>query len=261
MSASRGGAGTEAGTGLLTVDQLATTTGLTVRTTRYYASLGLLPPPVRRGRVALYGPTHRARLELIRALQEHGFTLAAIERYLSAVPLDATPEELSVQQALLTSWHPGPWESLPLDEVDERAGRALTSADLSWLVRAGAVRRPGPSSDHSPEDVEVHPLLRLAVELRDLGMPLAGITEADAAVRRHMSQLADELTDVLRTHVLSRYRRSDLSAADVESFEQTWRNLRMLTLDAIVDAFQAAANELAARSLRAGTLDAPADGG
>ena len=61
----------------LTVDELAATTGLTVRNTRYYASLGLLPPPVRRGRVAYYGSRHVARLELVRALQDHGFTLSA----------------------------------------------------------------------------------------------------------------------------------------------------------------------------------------
>jgi DNA-binding transcriptional MerR regulator len=232
---------------LLTVDELAIATGLTVRTTRYYASLGLLPPPVRRGRIALYGPTHRARLELVRALQDHGFTLAAIERYLSEVPLEATPEELSVQRSLLTAWKPGPWEALTGEEVAERAGRRLSAPDLRWLERAGALR---PGAD--PEQVEVHPLLRLAVELLDLGMPLAGITDADTAVRRHMAELADELTDVLRTHVLTRYRRAGLSRTDAEEFEHTWRNLQMLTLDAIVDAFQSAANELAARSLEAG---------
>ena len=57
---------------LLTIDELALSTGLTVRTTRYYASLGLLPTPVRRGRMAYYGPGHLARLHLIRALQDHG---------------------------------------------------------------------------------------------------------------------------------------------------------------------------------------------
>jgi DNA-binding transcriptional MerR regulator len=40
---------------LLTVDELAAAAGLTVRTTRYYASLGLLPPPTRQGRLAYYG--------------------------------------------------------------------------------------------------------------------------------------------------------------------------------------------------------------
>jgi DNA-binding transcriptional MerR regulator len=32
---------------LYTVDELAAATGMTVRTTRYYAGLGLLPPPTR----------------------------------------------------------------------------------------------------------------------------------------------------------------------------------------------------------------------
>ena len=47
---------------LLTIDELAVSTGMTVRTTRYYDSLGLLPPPVRRGRMAYYGPEHLAGL-------------------------------------------------------------------------------------------------------------------------------------------------------------------------------------------------------
>jgi DNA-binding transcriptional MerR regulator len=84
---------------LLTVDELAAATGMTVRTTRYYAGLGLLPAPERRGRMAYYGPEHRARLELIRALQDHGFTLAAIEKYLKRLPADASVEDLAVQRA------------------------------------------------------------------------------------------------------------------------------------------------------------------
>ena len=52
----------ELGAALLTIDELALSTGLTVRTTRYYASLGLLPTPVRKGRMAYYGPSHLARL-------------------------------------------------------------------------------------------------------------------------------------------------------------------------------------------------------
>lgn len=90
--------------GLLTIDELSVATGLSVRTTRYYASLGLIPPPVRRGRVAYYGPEHRARLDLVRALQEHGFTLQAIERYLQRLPDDVTPADLAMQRAMVTSW-------------------------------------------------------------------------------------------------------------------------------------------------------------
>ena len=48
--------------GLLTIDELAVAVGMTVRNTRYYASLGLMPPPIKRGRVAYYDDVHRARL-------------------------------------------------------------------------------------------------------------------------------------------------------------------------------------------------------
>src|SRR6185312_10679353 len=64
----------------LTIDELAARTGMTVRTVRFYATEGLLPAPERRGRVAYYDARHRMRLELVRTLQEHGYTLAAIER-------------------------------------------------------------------------------------------------------------------------------------------------------------------------------------
>ena len=67
---------------LLTVDQLAERTGMSVRTIRFYASKGLIPAPRLRGRTGLYDAAHRARLELIGELTGLGFTLAAIERQL-----------------------------------------------------------------------------------------------------------------------------------------------------------------------------------
>src|SRR5690348_11701671 len=86
---------------LLTVDQLAARTGTTVRTIRYYAGRGLLPPPQLRGRTGLYGPDHVARLLLVAELSDLGFTLTAIERHLERLPQSAGPEELALQLALL----------------------------------------------------------------------------------------------------------------------------------------------------------------
>ncbi len=216
---------------------------MTVRTTRYYASLGLLPPPVRRGRMAYYGRQHLARLELVRALQDHGFTLSAIERYLDGVPMDASAEELAVQRALLTAWKPGQWQDVTVPELEGRAGRRLTEADTDWLLRAGAVRRKGASG------LQALPLIDLAMEALALDLPIEAIVDANSAVRRHMSELADELTGILQDRVLSQYRRDDLSMEDAERFERTVTNLRALTLDAIVTAFQRAANHVVATSL------------
>lgn len=235
-------------TELLTIDELAVATGTTVRTTRYYASLGLLPPPVRRGRMAYYGPEHLARLELVRALQDHGFTLAAIERYLSGVPMASSAEELAVHRALLTAWKPAQWQPVTTRELERRAGRPLGENDVEWLRRAGAVRRRG-GTDHG--ELEALPVVDLAMEALDLDLPIEAIVDANAAVRRHMSELADELSRILQDRVLSPYRREGLSREDAERFERTVTNLRALTLDAIVTAFQRAANHLAATSLTA----------
>lgn len=135
----------------LTIDELSARTGLSVRTTRYYASLGLIPPPERRGRVAYYGAEHRARLELIRALQEHGFTLQAIERYLARLPGDVTIEDLSMQRAMITSW-----TDASADEVQVNIGRELRRLGLDWNALAAA-----------REATERH-MGELAVELRQI---------------------------------------------------------------------------------------------
>ena len=62
----------------LTVDEVAHEAGLPVRTIREYQTIGLLPPPARRGRVGVYGPGHLARLRLIGRLQHRGYSLAGI---------------------------------------------------------------------------------------------------------------------------------------------------------------------------------------
>jgi DNA-binding transcriptional MerR regulator len=62
----------------LTVDELASRAGLPVRTIREYQTIGLLPPPERRGRVGIYRSAHLARLQLIGRLQDRGYSLAGI---------------------------------------------------------------------------------------------------------------------------------------------------------------------------------------
>ena len=80
---------------LLTLDELTERTGVSARNVRFYASRGLVPSPVRRGRSGYYGPDHVARLELVRELQGHGFTLSAIEKYVERIPATATPSDIA----------------------------------------------------------------------------------------------------------------------------------------------------------------------
>ena len=64
-----------------------------------------------------------------------------------------------------------------------------------------------------------------------------------------MDSLADELTHILRTRVLTPFRGREHSEADKAAFEQTMSRLRQLTLEAVVAGFQRAANQVITRSL------------
>lgn len=227
---------------LLTVDELAAATGLTVRTTRYYAGLGLLPAPVRRGRMAYYGPEHRARLELVRALQDHGFTLAAIERYLGRLPADASIEELALQRAMLTSWSAGPGERLTRRQLDRRASRVLSDEDLELIISLQGVRREG-------DRYEVLAPFDTAAAVLSLDIPRESLLEASAAITHHMDALADELTKILHSRVLVPFRETSRTPAGQRRMAQTMAHMRQLTLEAVVTGFQRAANQVISRSL------------
>jgi DNA-binding transcriptional MerR regulator len=228
-------------TELLTVDELAAAAGLTVRTTRYYASLGLLPPPERRGRIAYYGTLHAAYLELVRALQEHGFTLQAVERYVASLPPDASVEDLALQRAMLTSWTSTPPQEVTRASLDETAGRRLSSDDLDLLVRLGALERHGRSYRALPN-------LRIGLDLIELGIDPEGVAAAGEAIARHMDALAEELTTILRSSVLAPYREGH-TPDEAARLERTLPKLRQLTLEALVVRFQSAANAVITRSL------------
>src|SRR6187551_1943010 len=70
----------------LTIEQLAATSGMTVRNIRSHRARGLLPAPEVRDRVGYYGPEHLTRLRMISELQGEGFNLKGIERLLEHSP-------------------------------------------------------------------------------------------------------------------------------------------------------------------------------
>ncbi|MBQ0900872.1 MerR family transcriptional regulator [Micromonospora sp. U21] len=99
-----------------TIGELAHRTGLSVKTIRYYADRGIVPPTDRSpAGYRRYGPDAVARLELVRTLRDLGVDLAAIRRVVDReVPLAevaaAHAEALAVQirvlrlrQAVLTA--------------------------------------------------------------------------------------------------------------------------------------------------------------
>ncbi len=106
----------------LTVDQLASRVGMTVRNVRAYAARGLLPPPRLVGRTGFYGPPHVDRLRTVQDLVAEGYTLAAVQRVLQDEPATGSAGVLAVSRALLAPWQPDPPEETDLDAIAARAG-------------------------------------------------------------------------------------------------------------------------------------------
>lgn len=226
---------------LLTVDELATRTGLTVRTVRFYASEGLLPAPLRRGRVAYYDERHRLRLDLVRTLQEHGYTLSAVARVLARIPEDASAAEYAVQGAVLAPWLPDQSEEFDRAGLERRSGRRLGDDEVDFLAQVGAVSRQGPDRFRASPAV-----LGQAVELLALPVPPEVLTGSAAIVREHAEAVAEGLTDLFARAIWGPYQRGEL---DHEQVVAILARLRPLALQGLVGAFAQAADDAAHRRL------------
>ncbi|MCU0579699.1 MAG: helix-turn-helix domain-containing protein [Desulfobacterota bacterium] len=64
---------------IYTIEQLSEKTGFPIRTIRYYIQEGLLEPPAGRGRGGFYYDSHLQRLMEIKAFQDRGLKLGAIQ--------------------------------------------------------------------------------------------------------------------------------------------------------------------------------------
>ncbi|CNF74610.1 MerR family transcriptional regulator [Mycobacterium tuberculosis] len=229
----------------LTVDELASRAGVTVRTVRFYAGRGLLPPPRLRGRTGLYGPDHLARLELVRELQSLGLTLASIEKHLKKIPLDAPPEDLALQRALLSPWAPERPEDLDRHELDRRAGRHLDDETITRLEALGVVERV-------PDGVirVVSPaLLGISAEMAELPMPLDTLVASHEAVDRHTTALAAELQQVFQDTVVRPYREGGRAPQERERLMEMAGKLKPLMIQSVVTSFQRAVDKAIRRSV------------
>lgn len=217
------------------------------RTIRFYTGRGMLPAPMREGRAAVYGAEHLVRLELIRELQAHGFTLAAIARYLERVPSGGSPDEIRLHRALLSPWLSERPERLTALQLQDRAGRVLSDDDLEVLAALGVLEPMG------SDQFDVAPtLLSLGVDMLNVGLPLSAAERAQGVIDRHARALAEELTDVFRDDVWPAYVASGVPAS---AAQEAVASFRPMTIQGFVVAYEKwvdeAKRETAERRLRA----------
>lgn len=135
-----------------------------VETIRYYQSRGLLHPPRREGRLALYDRSHRRRLQQLQELRERGWSLQAIAEQLTKE--QPTPDSSETDRA---SW----LLSGRYDLEDLGAKTHIPTPILSALIKEGILRPIDPESGtFTNADVA---LGRLGLELLGTGVALPSL--------------------------------------------------------------------------------------
>src|SRR5437762_442735 len=189
------------------IEQLAQSGGVAVDTIRFYQGKGLLQPPRRDGRVTWYSEQHLEWVRRIRLLQQRGFTLAVIRRFLEG-ELESSDE--AVVEAVTAPSAP---ETLPLDELAARSGvavpllRALEQAGLLLPVSDGDEPR------YPVADLEV---LAAGLKLVEAGVPLGALMELGAEHSAAVERTAHRAVDLFDRHVRERIQGQDLTALEAE---------------------------------------------
>ncbi|WP_342213099.1 MerR family transcriptional regulator [Nocardia wallacei] len=200
------------------IDELAHAAGTTSRNVRAYQERGLLPPPTRRsGRALIYDDTHLARLKIIDALLQRGFTTAHIADFITSweTGKDLT-EILGLQHAVTATWGKAeePLE-VPRELVDTFLGGAdgvaVEVGQLERLAKLGLVRLHG-------ETVEfVRPeLLETFAELSNYGFDLSGVIDLHAAVVERLEDIARLMVTAAKDRIVDEHGPGWLPDSDAE---------------------------------------------
>ena len=220
---------------LVTLDELTNRVGMSVRNVRFYTTKGLVPPPIRRGRSGYYSAEHIVRLELVRELQAHGFTLSAIEGYIAKIPPNATPETIALHRTLLAPWMADMPETLGRKELERRAGRPLSDDELATLNTLGIVF---PTKQGKFQVALAH--LSVGVALLDLGMPPDLAVAAQEIFTAHGRAIAEELTELFKKQVWPTYKENGVTP---EQLSEMVEKFKPVSVAALVRAYESAVDE------------------
>ena len=189
------------------IEELARSAGVAVDTIRFYQGKSLLPPPRRQGRVTWYSEQHRERLARIRFLQQRGFTLTVIRRFLEG---ELEPSDEALVGAIT---HPSAPETLTLEELSARSGVAAPL--LRSLEQAGLLV---PVSDGSEPSYPAADLEAIAAGLKllEAGVPLGDLMDLGREHAESVERTSRRAVDLFDRHVRERIQAAGRDPAEAE---------------------------------------------
>ncbi|WP_102417097.1 MerR family transcriptional regulator [Mycobacterium sp. 4858] len=194
------------------IDDLARLAGTTTRNIRVYRDRGLLPPPLRVGRIALFNDTHLTRLRLITSMLDRGYTIAHVREMLSAWEEGKNlGDVLGLETAIVGTWTTEKPETMPL--VD--AQRLVDDPEaFQRLVALQVIRVDG-----NLATVTRPKLIEAFNEIRGYGVKLEKLIDLHEQIVPEIDKISDLLVRAGAEHVLDRIKPGEPLPADAEIAE------------------------------------------
>ena len=216
----------------LTVEQLASETGMSVRNIRNHQSRGLLPPPEVRARVGYYGEEHVTRLRLIQEMQAQGFKLSAIKRLIGEH--GASVEHLVGLKDVVTA----PFETerpevLSADELVERFGGA-DEKEIAKAQKLGLLVPVGDGLFEAPSPA----LLRAAEEVLDRGVELSSALGVIEKVKRNSQSTSKAFVELFLDEVWKPFNEDGQPNERWPEITETIERLRPLAAEVVLAMFK-----------------------
>ena len=216
------------------VEALAAAAGVSVDTIRFYQGRGLLHPPHRAGRVALYDDEHLERLKRVKALQLRGFSLAVIARILRG-ELDEADEALAEAVVAGGEAARGVQEEFwTLAELAQRAGVAVVL--LEALEREGVLvpRLQQGQARYTRADLVA---LQSGLKLLEYGLPLGEVLDL-ARTHEQAARLVAERAVTLFDHHIRQARRRDPGTEAAAELVEAFHALLPATVSLVTHHFR-----------------------
>jgi DNA-binding transcriptional MerR regulator len=176
----------ESTSGEYRIDDLASLAGTTTRNIRVYRDRGLLHPPLRVGRIALFNDTHLTRLRLITSMLDRGYNIAHVKEMLSAWEQGKNlGDMLGIESAIAGSWATEKPERMSVADA-----RRLVDDDPGFdrMVGLGVIKL------EDGEAVIVRPkLIEAFNEIRQYGVTMDKLID----LHDQISPLVDQISGLL----------------------------------------------------------------
>jgi len=194
------------------IDDLARLAGTTTRNIRVYRDRGLLPPPLRVGRIALFNDTHLTRLRLITSMLNRGYNIAHVREMLSAWEEGKNlGDVLGLETAIVGTWTTEKAATVPLAE----ARRLIDDAKaFDRLLGLQVIRVDGAQAT-----ITRPKLIEAFNEIRGYGVSMDKLID----LHEHIVPLVDQISEMLvragAEHVADRIKPREALPADTEIAE------------------------------------------